>query len=113
MIKIENNGRSKRATGTSLIECIDIDYSTLVEVLGEPMIGPDTDEYKVDAEWHIALFDEAEEYDGFVTVYNYKTGKHYNGPEGPSNESITDWHIGGRSRRDSDLLKEYIDSCAL
>ena len=110
MIRIENNGRSKRANGTSLLEYIDIDYSTLVERLGEPMTGSDTDEYKVDAEWHIALFDDEEGYDGFVTVYNYKTGKHYLGHEGLSNESITDWHIGGRSLRDSELLKEYIGS---
>ena len=110
MIKIENNGRSKQANGTSLLEYIDIDYSTLVELLGEPMTGSDTDEYKVDVEWHISLFDEDEEYDGFVTVYNYKTGKHYLGSKGLPNESITGWHIGGKSSRDAELLKEYIDS---
>jgi hypothetical protein len=108
MITIKSNGRSKRANGTSLIEYIDIEYDTLVNVLGEPMTGEDTDEYKVDAEWHVEIHDEANGHDGFVTVYNYKTGKHYLGEDGLPVEEITTWHVGGRSGYDLELLMEYI-----
>jgi hypothetical protein len=73
----------------SLVGYIDISYDRLVEKFGEPTEG---DGYKVDAEWLLDIDGE------FVTIYNYKDGVNYNGPEGTPVEDITDWHIGGATK---------------
>ena len=85
--------------GTSLQGYIEIDFKTLVEVLGKPPSAGD--EYKIDAEWPIK-FD-----DGTVaTIYNWKDGINYNGTRGIPIEDIHNWHIGGKSRVAVDKVKE-------
>jgi hypothetical protein len=74
--------------GTALLGGVDVSYQRIVDVFGQPNEG---DGYKVDAEWIIQFSD------GLVaTIYNYKSGKNYNGNEGQKTEEITDWHIGGK-----------------
>jgi hypothetical protein len=97
-----------RANGTSLIGYIDIDYMELENTFGMPYTDKDTDQYKVDAEWNIEFTDEDGEYTGFCTIYNYKTGEHYLGENGTSITNIRDWHVGGRDRRDANLLEEFL-----
>jgi hypothetical protein len=75
-------------------------YEDIISALGEPLTG---DGYKVDAEWTIKFSD------GLVaTIYNYKTGKNYNGEDGLSVEDITDWHIGGSNKKVVDRVIELI-----
>lgn len=74
--------------GTSLQGEVDISYNDLIKLFGQPHEG---DGYKVDAEWII------ETPFGVATIYNYKTGKNYLGPdEGADVKDIRDWHIGGK-----------------
>lgn len=73
---------------TSLSGYVDTTYTALVEAFGEP--GPG-DEYKIDAEWTL----KDDETGQVVTVYNYKDGLNYNGPDGTPVEYITEWHVGG------------------
>lgn len=66
---------------------IDVAYTRLVEVFGEPNVDPDYE--KTDAEWEILTPD------GIATIYNYKDGHSYCGVDGDDVEDIRDWHIGG------------------
>jgi len=85
------NHKDDNAGGTSLAGYIDISYDELVEKLGES--GTGFDDYKCDAEWIIGFPDG-----NVATIYNYKSGKNYNGAEGLELEEIRDWHIGGNSK---------------
>lgn len=85
---------------TSLIACIDVDYATLKRIFGKPTFG---DGYKVDAEWEIEFEDGK-----VATIYNYKSGKNYNGSNGTPKTKIRDWHIGGREEVVADRIKEII-----
>jgi hypothetical protein len=78
------------ANGTSLQGDTENTYAELVAKLGEP--NTEGDGYKTDAEWVVLTTQ------GIATIYNYKTGKNYNGDEGQATKDITDWHIGGHDK---------------
>ena len=104
MIKaITHENGSKKANGTSYIDAVRISYQRLVDLFGEPL-GPSSD-HKVSAEWHVSL--EGPLNKGFVTIYNYKTGKNYSS-DGQETEDIMEWHMGGKSRSAVYLLEEYL-----
>tara|TARA_R110000751_G_scaffold157899_1_gene263399 strand:- start:616 stop:1002 length:387 start_codon:yes stop_codon:yes gene_type:complete len=73
--------------GTSLRGYLEVSYEDLVKKLGEPFVF---DEYKTDAAWTVSWFDEDK-----ATIYNWKNGKNYCGPEGLNVEDIRVWNIGG------------------
>ena len=102
---------SSKANGTSYLENLKITYQELVDLFGEPTI--ETDGYKVDAEWHVSLRKTDTGWtapeDAFVTIYNYKDGKNYNGANGLNVEDITNWHVGGKARSHVDILEQYIE----
>jgi hypothetical protein len=100
--------RSSLITGTSLLGYIDVSYSTLVELFGDPFTGDDVDGYKTDAEWHVEINSPDGDHVGFVSIYNYKDGKNYLGADGLNVSDMRDWHVGGRSAMDKILLEEYI-----
>jgi hypothetical protein len=92
----------EQANGTSLQGYIDADYDTLVGLFSEP----DTSEgYKTDAEWIIKFEDGA-----VATIYDYKTGKNYNGKEGLPAPRNRDWHIGGFSKLAYQHVKDTLNS---
>ena len=62
-----------------------------MDLFGEPFEG---DEYKVDAEWEVKFSNGV-----YATVYNWKNGKNYNGESGQDVENITNWHVGGMTRK--------------
>ncbi len=74
--------------GTGLVGAINVSYSNLVKLLGEPNGGGD--EYKIDAEWEFKMNGKV------MTIYNYKTGKNYNGNSGLATSRIRDWHVGAQ-----------------
>lgn len=88
---------------TSLQDCITADYEVLCAMFGEPMNG---DGRKVDAEWHI-LFPDPEI---VATIYNWKNGRNYRGPDGLDTKDIKDWHIGGHTALAAILVKQAIES---
>lgn len=86
--------------GTALMGAVEVSYQRIVDVFGQPNEG---DGEKVDAEWIIQFSD------GLVaTIYNYKSGKNYNGNEGQKTEEITDWHIGGKDPKVVDRVKRIL-----
>ena len=84
-----------------LVGKIDMCYSTLVELFGEPDCF---DNYKTDAEWVVKFGDNV------FCIYNYKTGKNYLKEYGEETENLTHWHIGGNVSPNEfiEALKEKI-----
>ena len=79
------------ANGTSLqAKLHNLTYNLIVETFGEP--SDRFDDYKSDAEW-IIQFDDGQ----VATLYNYKNGRNYMGPDAPSKYDITTWNVGGKS----------------
>lgn len=86
---------------TSLQGHITCDYEVLCAMFGEPMNG---DGRKTDAEWHI-LFPEP----GIVaTIYNWKNGRNYLGPDGLDAKDIKNWNIGGHTALAANLVEAEI-----
>jgi hypothetical protein len=85
--RVRVNEEGMTIDGTSGQGCVVVTYATLVEAFGEPLEG---DGYKTDAEWVL----EAE---GITaTIYNWKNGRNYNGPQGGLDvENIVRWNVGG------------------
>jgi hypothetical protein len=71
-------------------------YKELVETFGPPGEG---DDYKIDVEWILKWPNGV-----VATIYNWKDGKNYCGPEGKAVEDILDWNIGGHTS----LSVEYV-----
>ena len=94
------NDRNPKIFGTFLQGYIHADYMDMVNLFGEPGAG---DEYKIDAEWALEFQDGT-----IATIYNYKDGINYNGPEGTPTAEITEWHIGGKSQRAVELVTQLL-----
>lgn len=87
------------ADGTSLVGVLDgVSFHTLVTLFGEPGAGTD----KTDAEWIVEFSDGV-----VATIYNWKNGRAYNGPDAPHHTDITRWNIGGH---ESETVSERIGS---
>ena len=74
---------------TSLQGYVHASYQDLVKAFGLPNQG---DQHKTDAEWWLRFDDGA-----VATIYNWKDGKKYLGPDGLDVEDIDGWHVGGHS----------------
>jgi len=90
------NDDSASVVGTSLAGKIDVSYSNLVKLFGAP--NSTGDEYKIDAEWEFKMNGKV------MTIYNYKTGKNYNGKSGLATSRIRNWHVGAED--DMDVTEE-------
>ena len=85
--------------GTYLQGYLTANYADLVRAFGPPMVG---DEDKTDAEWAVQV-------NGTVaTVYNWKNGPAYGGPDGTPVARITRWNIGGRSYAAVELVERLL-----
>jgi hypothetical protein len=71
---------------------ITADYEELVDAFGSPM-RYGFDDYKVDAEWHIAFEDGT-----VASIYNWKNGRNYMGTQGMDVQDIRHWNVGGYSK---------------
>ena len=80
-----------------------ISYARLVEIFGEPNIGNDGPKSKTDAEWKIKFPDCT-----VASIYNYKNGKNYEGDNGLAVEDITEWHVGGKTKKSLTLIKQVL-----
>lgn len=92
-------------TGTSLQGYLDVAFSKIVEVFGEP--DPECDSYKVAFQWRITFADGT-----VATIYDYKASSLYDEenptPEKMREENFSDWHIGGKSSRAVELVREAL-----
>jgi hypothetical protein len=101
MSYVTHNQQEIGISGTCLQGQITAKYDELVALFGKPTDG---DGYKVDAEWNVR-FD-----DGVVaSIYNWKDGPNYCGAEGTPAHKITDWHIGGETKRAVDQVQITLD----
>ena len=104
MIPKHSKNNWKLVNGTSFQGYIECDYKILIEVFGEP--DAECDGYKVDREWVLKFEDGA-----VATIYNYKNGKNYCGPQqGLKPEDIKKWHVGGKSKMAVTLVEMSIDA---
>lgn len=85
---------------TSLVGRLRCSYQELVAQFGKPLPTGKFDHFKSDAEWHIKF----EAGSIVATIYNWKNGRNYLGPDGPAVEDIRDWLVGGRHA----LALEYV-----
>jgi hypothetical protein len=93
--------------GTHLQGELQIPFSRVVAVFGEPR---EADGHKVAFEWAITFADGT-----VASIYDYKASSLYLGEDGPTPEQMraddfSDWHIGGRSRRAVELVREALTS---
>ena len=97
------------ANFTSLQGYIDTSYAVLSGCFGPPDLSS-IDNYKSDAGWTITFSDGV-----VATIYNWKDGPNYCGPEdGTPVIDITDWHIGGFNStgvvsRVEEVIGAYLD----
>jgi hypothetical protein len=100
--KHQNN--YKLVNGTSLRGYVKCDYKTLIETFGEP--DHECDGYKIDRQWILKFGDGT-----VATIYNYKNGKNYLGPQqGLEPEDIKEWHVGGKAKMAVTLVEMSIDA---
>ena len=86
--------------GTCLQGQITANYDDLVRAFGAPLAG---DDYKTDAEWVVRVNDTV------ATIYNWKDGPSFCGPDGTPVEQITQWNIGGRSYAAVELVERLLE----
>jgi len=68
-------------------------YARLVEVFGEPRECGCS--HKTDWEWAVEFMHDEEPV--ISTIYNWKNGPNYCGPEGLHCTDIKEWNVGGNS----------------
>ena len=87
--------------GSSLIGYVKCSYQELIDSFGEPMkIDLSTSDGKTDVEWDIEFQDGT-----YLHIYNWKNGKNYLGDDGLEVDQITEWNVGGHSKKDLDKLQ--------
>jgi hypothetical protein len=97
-----HNDKKISTCGTCLQEEIYVHYFQLKKVFGKPSIG---DQYKTDAEWDIEFEDGT-----VATIYNYKDGINYLGKRhGTPKSRITNWHIGGHTKKACEKVRAALD----
>ena len=83
-------------------------YEDLVAVFGEPRECYDG---KVQVEWLIAFYDEAEDKYIAASIYDWKMGATYWRSEGYGGlpvQMVTTWHIGGMDLNAMDCIKSVL-----
>ncbi len=97
---ITHNQTTIETAGTFLTGEINAAYNKLKQVFGKPVDG---DGEKTDAEWSIQFEDNT-----VATIYNYKSGKAYQGAHGTPKTKITEWHVGGKNTIVVERIKEIL-----
>lgn len=95
-----HNDKDINCCGTHYQGNLTADYAKLKKLFGQPSDG---DGYKVDAEWDVEFSDGT-----VATIYNWKDGKNYCGSHGTPKTKITDWHIGGMSKKAVELIQAVV-----
>jgi hypothetical protein len=96
-----NYKRSNNTGGTCLQGHIETTYENLINKLPQPL--EIFDDYKCDVEWGIEFSDGTK-----ATLYNYKNGRNYLGSKGKDVWNITQWNIGGNSKKAVEYLSTII-----
>ena len=94
--------------GTHLQGYLEVPFSRVVEVFGEP--GESPDGYKVAFEWRITFADGT-----VASIYDYKASSLYGDGDAPTPEQMrdndfSDWHIGGKTKRAEELVRLALTS---
>jgi len=102
MFITHNEGVNENAIyGSSLIGYVKCSYQELIDSFGEPLeIDLSTSDGKTDVEWDIEFQDGT-----YLHIYNWKNGKNYLGDDGLETDQITEWNVGGHSKKDLEKLQ--------
>jgi hypothetical protein len=79
---------------------MDANYEDLEDAFGEP---DDGDLYTTDVQWKLKLKTKGKSCS--IVLYNYKSGKNYNGDEGLPINHIPNWHVKANKNTDVDVLE--------
>lgn len=96
-----NTAENVFEAGSHLQGEITATYEELRALFGEPH---EADQYKSDAEWNIRFGDGT-----YASIYNWKDGKAYCGEAGTPTEQITEWHVGGDTKRAVELVQAMLE----
>jgi hypothetical protein len=92
--------------GTHLQGELQIPFSRVVAIFGEP---GEADQYKVAFQWAITFADGT-----VASIYDYKASSLYDDdqptPEQMRANEFDDWHIGGKTPRALELVREALTS---
>jgi hypothetical protein len=100
---ITHNEDEISVNGTWLRGYIDCSYNKMIQVLGHPFKYHNN--CKTDAEWYLEFEDGS-----IATIYNWKNGINYCGPdEGTPTELITVWNVGGNGADATRLVLETLE----
>lgn len=88
--------------GTFQQDKINISYSKLVDIFGEP--HHEIDELRIDRKWLLQFGDGT-----VATIYNWKNGANWQGDDRILTDNIADWCIGGRTQHAVNLVKQAIE----
>ena len=92
--------------GTCYQGVINVRYGDLVRLFGQPLPG---DAYKTEAEWVLRFHDYNADRYIVVTIYDWKVGPSYCGPEeGIEPEFNEVWHVGGHSSEAFHVLHDWL-----
>lgn len=89
--------------GTHLQGYVTTTWLDLISAFGQPL--PESDGYKIDWEW-VVEFDDGT----IATIYNWKNGPNYLGPDAATKDQIKEWHVGGRDPIILLHLEEILDA---
>lgn len=94
-------------SGTHYQGQISIRHTDLVRLFGNPLPG---DGCKTEAEWLLRFHDyDADQYI-IVTIYDWKRGPSYCGPEHGIPAEFNDlWHVGGHTADALFVLQDWLD----
>ena len=92
------NSSETNISGTCFADSMLASYKDIFDKLGPPCDS--FDNYKSDAEWILEFEDGT-----VATIYNWKNGKNYLGDDGLEVDQITEWNVGGHSKKDLDKLQ--------
>ena len=103
--------KKNEISGTHLQGNFNRPYLELIKILGKP----DYDYRKSDAltdnkisvEWEFKFSDDTD--DVIATIYNWKDGINYDDQDGVEVEKLTNWHIGGHSKKAVEKVLQLVN----
>ena len=93
--------RTEDVNGTCLQGRINTSYQTLLYKLPPPIDYYDC--YKTEVVWALKFSDGT-----IATVYNWKNGKNYLEEDGLELEEITEWNIGGHTKKALEYINQLL-----
>jgi len=86
-------------------------YLELIKILGKPDYdyrrSDELTDNKISVEWEFKFSDGTD--DIMATIYNWKDGINYDDQDGVEVEKLTNWHIGGHSKKAVEKVLQLVN----